>query len=460
MPRVDGRTGDIVIRIVYDGMPEAGKTTNIHQLFGAIPLQRRGALASPDTKGRRTEFFDWLDFAGGFVDGRRLRCQLVSVPGQPQLLHRRKYLLESADAVVFVADSQPASVEENRECITKLLELLASFASELAAPIVVQANKQDLGGAMRPRALKEVLAVPIATPVVPAVAQAGRGVMDTFVLAARLASDRVRALVLEGAALDALGDVDESATSLHSAMLALETRPGAPGGDDDRPTERVPQGAPADSIERARPNDVEAARGCQLPRPELLLAGHVWPPVKGRAAMAAAAVGEVQIPERALDWAPPEPIEIGLEPGWVLHSSARWHFATESEARLELMARVRAVAASPELVPEGRALMVGADDAGFRLWVLTPTGPSLAVALTEALARGDAKEVAAVRAAVRAGAEALAGARGSTEVLGGAAGVALRGGRMVLLAMGEGGEPISDHAERLARRFEAKGERE
>src|SRR5512140_1419107 len=130
MPHMDARSGDIVIRIVYDGAAEAGKTTNIQRLFDVIPLQRRGTLASPGTTQRRTEFFDWLDFAGGFVDGRRLRCQLVSVPGQSSLLHRRRYLLETADAIVFVADSRPEQVEGNRDCLRVLRRIL----DDLPAP--------------------------------------------------------------------------------------------------------------------------------------------------------------------------------------------------------------------------------------------------------------------------------------------------------------------------------------
>jgi signal recognition particle receptor subunit beta len=451
MPRIDARSGDIVIRIVYDGMPEAGKTTNIHQLFGAIPLQRRGNLASPDVKGRRTEFFDWLDFAGGFVDGRRVRCQLVSVPGQPQLLHRRRYLLESADAVVYVADSQPASADDNRACLAQLGALLESFGEGVTAAIVVQANKQDLPGALRPRTLAEVLSLPIATPVVPAVAQAGRGVMDTFVLAARLAVDRVRELMLGGVAFEEMAASEASAESLHATMLALE-RPAAQ--EPAAPAEITR--ADREALLRSRPNDVETARTCTLPKPEALLAGHVWPPVKGRAAFAAASAGALTIPDRALDWAPEEPLEIGIESGWVLHSSARWVFATENEARSHLMTTVRAVAAHGDLVPEGRAIFVAPDPAGFRVWMLTPSMPSLAAELLDAAVKGDGAAIASALESIDRAADELAALRGSSKIAGGSGGVASRGGRLFVLGVGEG-EGIAEHAASLAARAKVQG---
>ncbi|MCW5833682.1 MAG: hypothetical protein KIS78_14865 [Labilithrix sp.] len=446
MPRIDERSGDIIIRIVYDGMPEAGKTTNIHQLFASIPLQRRGDLASPDTTGRRTEFFDWLDFSGGFVDGRRVRCQVVSVPGQPQLLHRRTYLIETADVVVFVADSRKESVEQNRESVSDLVGLLHRFAPTLSAAVVVQANKQDLPGALRPRTLAAQLEVPLTAPVIPAVAHAGRGVLDTFILAARLATDRVRALVVGGTELSPLTEDQSSANALHVAMVALE---------DARSTiapRRAVGHEAALALVRRRANDVETARACEIPRPEALLAGHVWPPVKGRAAVAAAMTGDLEVPDHAADWAPDAPIEIGLEGGWTLHSSARWTFPSESHARADLLAVVRRLLATPELVPEGRAMLIAPDSGAFRLWMLTPPLAPLAARLLEALVRRDVTATAAVLDDAARARTSLVAARGDARAPGGSSGVALQEQRVVVLAATDGGEPVDEHLAALARR--------
>jgi signal recognition particle receptor subunit beta len=441
MPHIDGRSGDIVVRIVYDGAPEAGKTTNVQQLFELIPLQRRGTLATPGTTQRRTEFFDWLDFSGGFVDGRRLRCQLVSVPGQSQLLHRRKYLLETADAIVFVADSRREQVEDNRDCLRVLRRILDGFAAAVPVGIVLQANKQDLPAALPPAALLSALELPDGLPVVPGVAMWGRGVLDTFVLAARLATDRVRALLREGRELQELVERDGNAGALHAAMLAAE-KPASVPPVSPAPTAPPPAPAACVPLLRLRANDLAHAGGARFPRPESLLAGHVWPPVRGRASLVAAmAEGTAATPTRVLDWAPPAPIELAFEGGWVLHSSSRWLFESDADARVGLRGAVRQLLAAPELVPEGRAVFLGPDDAGYRLWMLTPALPSIAEQLLEALAALDRDGVASALVAAKRATMLLKALRGSVLVQGGAAGVGMQDGRVTLLAAVEGDEP-------------------
>jgi hypothetical protein len=99
MPLVDRRSNSIVLRIVYDGPPAAGKTTNLGYLCDKLALTRPGtserAIASD-----RTQFLDWLDVTGGWAGGERVRCQLVIVPGQIVLARRRRHILESAGGKV------------------------------------------------------------------------------------------------------------------------------------------------------------------------------------------------------------------------------------------------------------------------------------------------------------------------------------------------------------------------
>lgn len=433
MPRIDERSGDVVIRIVYDGMPEAGKTTNIQQLSASIPLQRRGAQASPDTTGRRTEFFDWLDFAGGFVDGRRVRCQLVSVPGQPQLLHRRLYLLHTADVVVFVADSRAETVNENRESVTNLRERLLVANAVLPAAVVVQANKQDLPGALRSRVLAAELDLPVGTPVIPASAQSGRGVLDTFVLAARLASERVRALLLDGGVIETLDDLHASPAALHRTMLTLET-------NREAPTIEHVALANAGRWTRRRGNMVDEARASTLPRADQLLAGHVWPPVKGRAAVATALVGVPTIPRDVFDWAPGEkPFEIALE-GWTLHSHAGWLFADESSARAALTQIVRGLVADSAYLVEGRAVFVCQDGDSYRLWILTPPVDCIGARMAEAASKRDAREALAIFD------EALEAEAIGLQARSGASGIATVAGRLVRLSIDDPVESVAAHA--------------
>jgi GTPase SAR1 family protein len=104
MAVLDPRNDTVVIRVVYDGAPMAGKSTSV----GALGRGLGSNVYSPGEVSGRTLYFDWLDYTGGLFEGRRIRCQIISVPGQATLAPRRRRLLESADAIVFVGDSSLA----------------------------------------------------------------------------------------------------------------------------------------------------------------------------------------------------------------------------------------------------------------------------------------------------------------------------------------------------------------
>jgi len=194
MPLVDRRTNSVVLRIVYDGPPEAGKTTNLKQLCERLSPGRRGTLESPGGQDR-TQFFDWLDVIGGWVGGRRVHCQLVTVPGQIQLARRRRYILDSADVVVFVADSRAGAAPETTAALRSLARGLGNRPD---VPLLLQANKQDLPGAQAPLDLHRALTLAAHVPVIGAHASGGAGVLETFMLAVRIAVDHVRALLVAG----------------------------------------------------------------------------------------------------------------------------------------------------------------------------------------------------------------------------------------------------------------------
>ena len=95
MALVDPTTDQIVVRIVYDGPALSGKTTSLKALARGVS----SSLTTPAETAGRTLYFDWVDYVGGLFDGRQIRCQIVSVPGQRDLAERRRLLLETADAV-------------------------------------------------------------------------------------------------------------------------------------------------------------------------------------------------------------------------------------------------------------------------------------------------------------------------------------------------------------------------
>jgi signal recognition particle receptor subunit beta len=97
------------------------------------------------THGDRTLFFDFLPLDLGTISGFTTRFQLYTVPGQVYYRSTRRLVLQGADGVVFVADSQRRQLEENIESYRDLHEALAEQgipAREM--PLVLQYNKQDL----------------------------------------------------------------------------------------------------------------------------------------------------------------------------------------------------------------------------------------------------------------------------------------------------------------------------
>src|SRR5262245_14923603 len=128
----------LVIRVVYDGPPMAGKTTSVRSLAGKLGSD----VNAPEEVDGRTLYFDWLDYTGGLFEGRRIRCHIVSVPGQATLASRRRRLLETADVVVFVSDSTSDAVEQTTHYIAGLQRVLGGVPGPPIG-IVVQANKRD-----------------------------------------------------------------------------------------------------------------------------------------------------------------------------------------------------------------------------------------------------------------------------------------------------------------------------
>jgi signal recognition particle receptor subunit beta len=224
MPLVDRRTHSVVLRIVYDGPPDAGKTTNLRRLGERLSLSRRTTLEFPGDE--RTQFFDWLDVAGGPIGGRRVRCQLVTAPGQLPLAPRRRFILDSADAVVFVADSQASAAPQTSAALRSLTHGLRARAD---VPLVLQANKQDLPRAQAPGDLHAALGLATRVPAIGAQAAGGAGVLETFLLAVRLAVDHVRAMLVGGAlddgdpatAAELLAALEADAPEVFAALEAI-----------------------------------------------------------------------------------------------------------------------------------------------------------------------------------------------------------------------------------------------
>lgn len=171
---------ELSAKIVYYGPGLSGKTTSLKHIHSVIKPQRRGELVTLATEGDRTIFFDFLPLHVKDVHGMGVRFQLYTVPGQVFYEATRRLVLSGADGVVFVADSRPASRDENLESLADLQANLEAEGLDIETfPLVFQYNKRDLRGVMPVPTMTAELNW-IGAPELETSATAGDGVMDAL----------------------------------------------------------------------------------------------------------------------------------------------------------------------------------------------------------------------------------------------------------------------------------------
>ena len=145
MSLVNFTTREITCKIVYYGPGRSGKTTNLQYVYSQVPVDRKGRMVSLATQTDRTLFFDFLPLDLGTISGFATKFQLYTVPGQVYYNATRKLVLQGADGVVFVADSQVRQLDENIESLQNLqANILEQGVDARSLPMVLQFNKQDL----------------------------------------------------------------------------------------------------------------------------------------------------------------------------------------------------------------------------------------------------------------------------------------------------------------------------
>jgi signal recognition particle receptor subunit beta len=171
---------EIHCKIVYYGIGYCGKTTNLQYVHRSISPSARGEMLSIATETERTLFFDFLPLDLGTVHGFRTRFHLYTVPGQILYERTRLAVLNGADGIVFVVDSQAEKFEENVQSITELEINLRRLGKDLGNfPFVIQWNKRDMPSALPVPVLERYLNRR-RVPSFEAVAATGKGVYATL----------------------------------------------------------------------------------------------------------------------------------------------------------------------------------------------------------------------------------------------------------------------------------------
>jgi signal recognition particle receptor subunit beta len=137
-------------------------------------------MLSIATETERTLFFDFLPLDLGTVHGFRTRFHLYTVPGQILYERTRLAVLNGADGIVFVVDSQADKFEENVQSIAELEMHMRHIGKNLMTfPLVMQWNKRDMPNALPVPVLERYLNRRRAASF-EAVAADGRGVFATL----------------------------------------------------------------------------------------------------------------------------------------------------------------------------------------------------------------------------------------------------------------------------------------
>lgn len=173
---------EVAIKLVYYGPALSGKTTNLKALHELSRQESRGRLMTLETKDDRTLFFDMLPLVlkTDTEAGLALRVKVFTVPGQVVHASTRRLVLQGADGVAFVADSQVSEIENNAASYLDLRANLKELGRSMAdVPLVIQFNKRDLPGIRSDEEIAD-LARRGKEPVYKASAVKGEGVMECF----------------------------------------------------------------------------------------------------------------------------------------------------------------------------------------------------------------------------------------------------------------------------------------
>jgi signal recognition particle receptor subunit beta len=143
--QLDFQARELTIKLVYYGPALSGKTTNLQAIHRLLSPDGRGRLMTLETRDDRTLFFDLLPLTLSTDTGLTVRIKLFTVPGQVIHNSTRKLVLQGADGVAFIADSQLNEVRANQASFKDLRKNLRENGIDPSAmPVVIQYNKRDL----------------------------------------------------------------------------------------------------------------------------------------------------------------------------------------------------------------------------------------------------------------------------------------------------------------------------
>jgi signal recognition particle receptor subunit beta len=178
--QLDFQARELTVKLVYYGPALSGKTTNLQAIHRLLSPEGRGRLMTLETRDDRTLFFDLLPLTFNTSSGLTVRIKLFTVPGQVIHNSTRKLVLQGADGVAFVADSQTQEIRANQASFKDLRRNLRENGLDpTKLPLVIQYNKRDLPNIRSEEEIMRMAAMG-KEPTLLATATHGTGVAETF----------------------------------------------------------------------------------------------------------------------------------------------------------------------------------------------------------------------------------------------------------------------------------------
>jgi len=364
MAILDKTQGHLVLRIVYTGPARSGKTATVRHLAQLLLGKTTDDVVySPSEAKGRTLFFDWFDYQGGIFHDYKIRCQIISAPGQDMLKSRREQLLADADAVILVLDSSDHDIRAAKRHFENLCDTLVR--QQYPASLVIQTNKQDLDAALAPDTIRQKLSIAQQIPVLASTATESLGIREAFIKAVSLSISAVEDLYQQGY-------LDSGSPSIDSGEDLLNLI---------KSQEQSTHSEPAPQAESSDPIEIGSFAQSRLS------AGFVWPPLAGRQLF------------RQLQALNPC-IETHAEHYWQSHFD-HWQLQADSVFKHDLNAKQHWIRVLkqynqllPQLAPDCAVFLLKAETGDWWLWHITRAGESLVEQIQLSLYQANSQEIA------------------------------------------------------------------
>jgi mutual gliding-motility protein MglA len=136
----------VTLKIVYWGPSKSGKTANLKYICENVSPSLRSELTVLEGEVNQTVLFDYMSINAGSIKGFKTTLNLFGAAADPQNSVFNDIVMQDADGIIFVADTQKERMFENLKSLEELENLIAGQNKKI--PVIIQYNKRDLENAL------------------------------------------------------------------------------------------------------------------------------------------------------------------------------------------------------------------------------------------------------------------------------------------------------------------------